>query len=376
MDGRLITYLYGGALMAHRPMTTIVLCIDRDNDFGEKVGASSPIIGRENNLRVATTMGIADPEESDTNALFGAINIYDQLRREGADAEIVTICGDRRVGITSDATITKQLDEVIRKVKADRCVFVTDGAEDEFVLPLVTSRLRVEAVRRIIVKQHADIEGTFYIIKRALEDDKVRRTMVIPAALALVVYGVFALIGQSDKGIGAITLTVGTYFVMKSLHLFSSARHLTHTFLHGLVTGQLVSYTFLVALLVLVNGFLNAVASTPFTGDVLFFLVAFAAQMIWWFVLAFIIQLCGRMIDALLHDEDLWRYWVLPFTLLSSGLVGSAILESMERAVSGQSLGLTTIEFIQLVVGLLIALAGAGSKAYMRGYVEGQASRG
>ncbi|HVL88135.1 MAG TPA: DUF373 family protein [Candidatus Thermoplasmatota archaeon] len=349
-------------------MKTLVLCIDRDNDFGEKVGAGSPIIGRENNLRVATLMGIADPEESDTNALFGAINIYDQLRREGVDAEIVTICGDKRVGLTSDTGITRQLDEVLSRIQADRCVFVTDGAEDEFILPLVTSRVRVEAVRRIIVKQNADIEGTFYVVKKALEDDKVRRTFVIPFALGLVVYGAFALAGQADKGIGAITFTIGTYFILKALHLFATARGFASRVASGLLSGELVVYTGVVALLVVVNGLLSTFAGTDYRGNLPAYVVTVAAQLIWWFVLAFIIHLSGRIIDAMLKDEDVSPYWPLPFSAIATGLIGSAILASMARALQGESLGLATIEFLQLVAGLLLALAGAASNAYLKSW--------
>ncbi len=33
--------------------TVIILCVDRDDDIGQKVGVETPIIGREQNLEVA-----------------------------------------------------------------------------------------------------------------------------------------------------------------------------------------------------------------------------------------------------------------------------------------------------------------------------------
>ncbi len=48
-------------------MVTLVLAIDRDNDLGRKTGIRSPVIGREANLAAAQELGLADPEESDTN---------------------------------------------------------------------------------------------------------------------------------------------------------------------------------------------------------------------------------------------------------------------------------------------------------------------
>jgi Predicted membrane protein len=48
-------------------MQTLVICIDRDNDLGEKAKLETPIVGREANVQAAVALGIADPEDSDTN---------------------------------------------------------------------------------------------------------------------------------------------------------------------------------------------------------------------------------------------------------------------------------------------------------------------
>ena len=47
-------------------MKTVIFAIDRDNDFGEKLGLKGPIVGRRANLKAAVSMGLHDPEESDT----------------------------------------------------------------------------------------------------------------------------------------------------------------------------------------------------------------------------------------------------------------------------------------------------------------------
>src|SRR5438132_1208262 len=53
-------------------MKTLVLCVDRDDDIGVKTGIRGPIVGREGNLAAATKLGLADPEDSDVNALLSA----------------------------------------------------------------------------------------------------------------------------------------------------------------------------------------------------------------------------------------------------------------------------------------------------------------
>ena len=55
---------------------TLVITIDRDNDLGVKAGIRGPVIGRKATLTAALKLGIADPEESDTNAILGACLLY------------------------------------------------------------------------------------------------------------------------------------------------------------------------------------------------------------------------------------------------------------------------------------------------------------
>ena len=56
---------------------TLVITIDRDNDLGVKAGIRGPVIGRKATLTAALKLGIADPEESDTNAILGALHHHD-----------------------------------------------------------------------------------------------------------------------------------------------------------------------------------------------------------------------------------------------------------------------------------------------------------
>ncbi|MEM4702165.1 MAG: DUF373 family protein, partial [Archaeoglobaceae archaeon] len=80
----------------------LVLTIDRDDDLGQKTGISSPGIGRENVLQAAIRLILADPEDSDANAMFSAVKIYDELIEKGEDCEVVVVAGDKNVGKVSD----------------------------------------------------------------------------------------------------------------------------------------------------------------------------------------------------------------------------------------------------------------------------------
>ncbi|MFB6217337.1 MAG: DUF373 family protein, partial [Candidatus Aenigmatarchaeota archaeon] len=66
----------------------LVLCVDRDDDIGRKTDIEAPVIGKEDNLELAHSLGMSDPEDSDTNAIYRAINIHDG--RENSEIATIT----------------------------------------------------------------------------------------------------------------------------------------------------------------------------------------------------------------------------------------------------------------------------------------------
>ena len=65
----------------------------------------SPAVGREACLDAATRLGIADPEDSDTNAIFQAIKTYDELAAKGADVEVAVIGGNHMNMLEGDRSL-------------------------------------------------------------------------------------------------------------------------------------------------------------------------------------------------------------------------------------------------------------------------------
>ena len=107
---------------------TLILVVDRDDDFGEKGGVETPVIGIEAAKVAAMSLGVEDPEDSDVNALFAAMNIYNDLIKDNDDVEIALICGDKKVGHRSDSMLISELETVIDIVKPEHAILVGDGA--------------------------------------------------------------------------------------------------------------------------------------------------------------------------------------------------------------------------------------------------------
>src|SRR2546426_8206711 len=206
-------------LLSLLTMKTLVLCVDRDNDIGIKTGLRTPLVGRDENLAAATRLGLADPEDSDVNALLSAVSIYDGLQKDNADAEVATICGDVRVGSVSDLVLTKQLDQVLEQLRPDRVFLVSDGAEDEAFSPIIGSRIRVDHVRRVYVRQTPTAESLYYTIGRQLKNPRVRRKIVAPLGFVLLLFGAIYL-ALPNAASGLALILAGLYFIMISYAVF------------------------------------------------------------------------------------------------------------------------------------------------------------
>jgi putative membrane protein len=207
---------------------TLVITVDRDDDLGKKAGIRGPVLGRKEVLTAALRLGIADPEESDTNAILGALHLHDQLKEqaEGTDeVEVAVLTGDERVGVRSDRAISQQLEEVIEKFQPDRGMLVTDGAEDESILPLLQSRLHIDHVQKIIVRQSKGIEGTYYYLTKAIEDEKWRARLLVPLSVVLILLGLGMILPNGGWIIGMMPLLIGIYLMARGLGV---EQHLNH----------------------------------------------------------------------------------------------------------------------------------------------------
>ena len=320
-------------------MGLLVIAIDRDNDLGRKTGIRSPVLGREPNVKAALELGLADPEESDTNTMLEAIRTYDELLAEGENVEVVTICGDVRVGTKSDMKIANTLDQVIIKTKATKAILVSDGAEDRELEPIIRSRLRIDSTRMVVVQQSRPIEDTLYTIVHKMEDPKVQRQFLLPIALIVFVWGLAGIFEQSGIASGLIWVSLSGYLLVKIAGWEGEFRNFYNELL---TTGERVSvytYVWLFAILLFVVGVAEGMAvmndyarydSVP--SQVLSFLG-------WYGVLPFLLSAIvsievARTIDTYVRDGvfniNIIRFI---FTVVSLGAIGAGMMDIMLDAL-------------------------------------------
>jgi len=211
--------------MSESKSKTLILCVDRDDDIGSKTGIKTPVIGREQNLTAAAQLALRDPEESDANAIFGAVKTLDTISLDANNEEyaIATIAGSINGGVKADKSLRDELMTVLKQFEADSIILVTDGFSDEEVIPLVQSAVPITSVHRVVVKHSESIEESWAVfsryVRRVVEDPYYARWMLGTPGVFLVILAIIWATGWLMIAGEVMVFFIGAAFVVKGFGL-------------------------------------------------------------------------------------------------------------------------------------------------------------
>lgn len=345
-------------------MKTLFLCVDRDDDLGRKGGVETPIVGRRRIVDAAMRLGLADPEDSDTNALLATIHMYDKELKSSQgehQMEVAAIAGHRLVGLRSDRELAKQLDEVMAITQADEIVLVTDGAEDEAILPILHSRARVAHIHRSIVKQAPRLEGAWYVLQRMMDDDKIAKQYVLPVALVMFVWGLAFLFGLSGIATGLTLAILGGWLIVHSMRWEEKVAKFFTDFNDGLRTGKVSLVANIVMLIIFIVGIAASVDRTSTQIGWAHTSLTFADAFLLFLVSGLLVRTAGNLIDDVLREgKASVRYWTFSFTIIAFGFIGGVVLDLAIQLLEGGAISeLTSFDLVmRLLLGLGIMTGG------------------
>jgi len=307
---------------------TLVLSVDRDDDIGWKAKVESPCIGRAACLKAANTLALADPEDSDVNAIFSAVKIYDELTAKGEDTAIAVVAGNHLHMIEGDRKIAASLEQVVNETKATNCILVTDGAEDEYVIPIIQSKIPVSSIRRVIVNQMPNLEGTYYILKKLFDDPKISRMVFIPIGLAMLLYAVAYLAGWPTAATIIVVGVIGCYLLYKGFGFDELFHGIMDALRLSLSRGRFsfVTYTTTILLVIIgfTVGFINVLKyySNDMSFGIVNYLMTFVFGAVEWLIVAGLVTSVGIIIDVYSNErENLGKVIVFPFFVTAIGLI-------------------------------------------------------
>ena len=275
--------------MSEEPKKLLILVVDRDNDVGRKTGLSTPIVGFEENLKAAQALLLADPEEADANAIFGALKIYRELSEKlGDSVEVATVAGEENEGLEADMKIMRELDEVLKKFKADGCILVSDGVTDQFVTPILSSRLPILSVRRVVVRHSESVEQTWLVLGRylklALTEPRYSRIFLGIPGILMAIIGILYTVSRAS--IPFVLSAVGVYFILRGFGIdqrFASGFRNVLRLFRMPAYAQLRAYATFTTLILLLIGFYTGYVSTLKAVEEMYpEAPEFSTHVLWW----------------------------------------------------------------------------------------------
>ena len=376
-------------------MSSLVVCIDRGAVIADAAG-ETPVVGERAVRSLVTEVGLDDPEDSRVNCLLEGLRLARERRDEGETPVLAAVSAPDE-SVDSDRAIARQIDDLLADHPVESAVVVTDNAADERLVHVIESRVRVDGVSRVVVRQARDLESTYYLLKQFLADEQLRTTVLVPIGLFLLAVPVLVAVQNVTVALATIASVAGLFLLYKGLGVDDALAVLAGVVRDGLYTGRVSIVTTVVAAgLALVGIVAGVISATPFATEAsaLTTAMAFLFDSVPWLAIAALTASVGRALDEWLRNARVGNATLnLPFVVVAVAFVVRGFAAYfLERAgviepltVPPMALGIVSVQEFAItsdirlvafiVAGVCISLLGVGVAARLgdRLTVEGSA---
>jgi len=201
----------------------LVICIDRDDDLGRKTGISTPVVGRNACIEAAQRLALEDPEDADSNSIFFAVKTYEDLVSKGYEAQVVTVTGVENRGVQADEKVASEIKLVLKKFSANGAVIVSDGEDDEMVIPVIQNVIPVISVQRVVMQVSRTIEHSYAVfgkfLKLVMYNPKYSKFFLGVPGILLLIGGIGAVTGYNVEIFAVLITILGGAFLIRAFDI-------------------------------------------------------------------------------------------------------------------------------------------------------------
>ncbi len=209
----------------------LVICVDRDDDIGIKAGVVTPVVGRNACIEAAQRLALEDPEDADSNSIFAAVKTFEDLVSKGYQAEVAVVSGTERKGVQGDEKIVSQVKTIIEKFSANGAVIVSDGEDDESVIPIIQNVLPIVSVKRVVMRVSRSVEYSYAVLGRYLKaiafDSKYSKFFLGVPGILLVIGGIATVLGLTREIFAVLVSVLGGAFLIRAFDIDRAWSHWT-----------------------------------------------------------------------------------------------------------------------------------------------------
>jgi len=201
----------------------LVICIDRDDDLGRKTGIPTPVVGRDACIEAAQRLALEDPEDADSNSIFFAIKTYEDLVSKGYKAQVVTVTGVENRGVQADEKVASEIKSVLKKFSANGAVIVSDGEDDEMVIPVIQNIIPIVSVQRVVMQVSRTIEHSYAVfgkfLKLVMYNPKYSKFFLGVPGILLLIGGIGAVTGYNAEIFAVLVSILGGAFLIRAFDI-------------------------------------------------------------------------------------------------------------------------------------------------------------
>lgn len=198
----------------------LVICIDRDNDVGDKANIATPALGRDACIEAAQRLALEDPEDADSNSIFAAVKTYEDIVSRGYTAEVTTVAGSADRGMAADQKIAQEIRLVLDRFQATGAIIVSDGEDDESVIPVIQSVLPIISVKRVVMKTSRTVEYSYAVLGRYLKmiayNPKYSKFFLGLPGVLLLIGGVGSVFGYTTEIFAVLVSVFGVALLIRA----------------------------------------------------------------------------------------------------------------------------------------------------------------
>jgi putative membrane protein len=201
----------------------LVICIDRDDDLGRKTGISTPVVGRNACIEAAQRLALEDPEDADSNSIFFAVKTYEDLVSKGYKAQVITVTGVENRGVQADEKVASEIKSVLKKFSANGAVIVSDGEDDEMLIPVIQNVIPVISVQRVVMQVSRTIEHSYAVfgkfLKLVMYNPKYSKFFLGVPGILLLIGGIGAVTGYNVEIFAVLITILGGAFLIRAFDI-------------------------------------------------------------------------------------------------------------------------------------------------------------
>ncbi|MEK6864963.1 MAG: DUF373 family protein, partial [Thermoproteota archaeon] len=156
---------------------------------------------------------------------------YEDLISKGYQVEVVIVAGIKERGVQADEKILMEIKKILEVFSANGAVIVSDGEDDESVIPVIQNVLPVVSVQRVVMKVSRSVEYSYAVFGKYLKmlayDSKYSKFFLGVPGILLLIGGVATIFGYTAEIFAVLVSILGAAFLIRAFDIDRAWANLT-----------------------------------------------------------------------------------------------------------------------------------------------------